>query len=138
MKLCFVGGLVIFLLCSMERHTPHSDKIMFLFYQQIGLRPIGIFRQDFWSFREEFDTVIISSGNLIKKIENKFQTLSRTRETSINYQIAVVRYSNNSVTDTLYTDRFLKNWEIHGSCYEDKSRFFEKMFINFFDGQLKI
>ncbi len=119
------------------KQTKVQNKIVVLFYQQDALRPIGITEEEFWSYKIKFDTVELISQRMLLKIEKKIQLLKLTKLEDLSYQAALIRYKNERILDTIYTDRFFQYWKIDNHVYKDTSKFFEKLFVNFFDEQLQ-
>jgi len=122
---------------SLCKQTKKSDKIVVLFYQQEALRPIGITQEEFWTYKNNFDTIELVSQRMLLKIEKKIHLLKLTRLDDFSYQAALIRVKNGKVSDTIYTDRFFQYWKIDNRVYKDTSMFFEKLFVNFFDEQLQ-
>jgi len=106
---------------------------MFIFLKEKGTSPVANSRNDFWlAYRIDFNTMFVTSHLLISKIENRIQNFESI-ENQKDYQTAIIRFNNNIPQDTLYTDKFFHDWDIYGRFFEDKSRFFEKMFGKFND-----
>ncbi|MBK9486842.1 MAG: hypothetical protein IPO01_17170 [Chitinophagaceae bacterium] len=122
---------------SFSKGPIKKDKIVILLYQEQGLRPVGISKEDFWFSKNDFDTIEIASQKLIKKIEKKYQSFKLTKFEDVNYQVALIRYKNGKISDTIYSDRFFHYWEIGNNVYEDTSKYFQKLLVNFFDEQLQ-
>ena len=136
----FFKTMMIFVLCfsflSFSEKPIKKDKIIILFYQEKGLRPIGISKEDFWFYKNDFDTIEITSQKLIKKIEKRYQSFKSTKFEDINYQAAFISYRDGKIRDTIYADRFFQYWEINNHVYKDTTEYFKKLLVNFFDGQL--
>jgi hypothetical protein len=133
MKLSTFLFAVLFI--SFKVNTKDQRKLVFLFYQQEGERPIGNSKEVFWDNKDYYDTITISSGNLISRIESRLKTLTPVYH-EISYHAAVIRYKNDIIVDTIYANRFLSEWEIGGHIFRDKSGILTKMFVNFFNAQL--
>jgi hypothetical protein len=133
--------IVVLILCfsflSFSKRSNKQDKIVILFYQQNVLRPVGISKEDFWFYKNDFDTIEITSQKLIKKFENTYKSFELTKFEDLNYQAALIRYKNGKITDTVYSDRFFQYWQIGNNVFQDTSGFFQKLLVNFFDGQLE-
>ncbi len=133
-------SIFLFVFClglSPSDKVDRRDKgIVVLFYQQHVQRPVGISQQAFWTYRSQFDTIEIQSEGLKSKIKGKLLNLDIFAVDDINYQAALIIPISKNQKDTIYTDRFFETWKIHDKIYIDTSRFFEKLFVNFFDDQL--
>ncbi len=103
-----------------------------LLYKQERLTSVGISKNEFWSNSYQFDSVCFMSKGIINRFENNFKAFRVTKFEDINYQVAFIRY-NNETKDTVYSDRFFQFWEINKTVYEDTSRYFEKLLANYFN-----
>ena len=129
---------ILFVSFFISHIPPINSKYIILFNQREVSRPIPNSVEGFWLDKPDFDTMIIVGDKIIRKSEIEIANLSLLKPNSIVYNTfsvtnAIIRFSDDSPIDTIYTDQFFRYWKINDLLYQDKKEYFKKRFAVFFD-----
>lgn len=107
------------------------DKYFIILDKGFVLTPTPTRIESFWARNADHDSITIHDPEIIRKIEHGIDRFKLMKRRSIIYQTfsvsrAVIRVSNNTAVDTLYSDQFFGFWKIGDKIYYDKKETIRK------------
>lgn len=130
MKLSFVCSASIFfsfLFCTDFK----EDKISVLIIRTPIANTVAFSREEFWSTSDLFERIDINGVILANVLKSKFSAFEPAEEDDIDRKTAFIYETHPGEKDTLYSDIFFSQWDIHGKIYNDKAGFFKDLFRPF-------
>lgn len=107
------------------------SKVKILIIRSPVSNTVAYSREDFWNSTIRFDKIDIQGESLASLIKAKVSEFEPAEEDDIDRKAAFIFETSNGAIDTIYSDIFFVQWDVHGKIHNDKSGFFKKLFRPF-------
>jgi len=122
MRTIYLGLFFLFFTSSkIEKHTTSSYTIVY-FLNTTSSFGLPLSNNDFWSYSDEFDILVIKGSKITGSIDNSIANFQNSTQTPIHTLIALVRIRNGLPKDTLYTEPMFKYWNNGKNYFVDSTR----------------
>lgn len=88
---------------------------------------VGFDKKEFWGHADLAERIEISGGTLPARMEEQIKQLEPAEADNIDRKAAFICTDIQGKADTLYSDIFFTQWDVHGKIMNDKDGFFKRM-----------
>ena len=135
MKTLITSTLFLLSCTNLQEKNKDSQRTEIVFLNSDDDYPMPVSEQQFWEFKENLDTIVILGSRQNNILNEKLKQLSTTNVTLKNYdfyhRVALIRYEDRNLRDTIYTDPLFNYWKIDNKVFEDTSGYFKSRFFSF-------